>query len=38
MDPDINVNDAQCRYLLCSAIISQTSDSQHSAVFIAQRV
>jgi len=33
----INVNGAQCRYLLCSARISQTSDSQHSAVFIAHR-
>jgi len=34
----INVNGAQCRYLLCSARISQTSNSQHSAVFIAYRV
>jgi len=34
----INVNGAECLYLLCSARISQTSDSQHSAVIIAHRV
>ena len=34
----INVNGAQCRYLLCSARISKTSDSQHTVVFIAHRV